>query len=146
MGLITRHRRVGSTKRDLGSSAPAQRQRQVNHRVLQVFSNFQRGRRIVVEGEFERRSIGQYALRRHQADLSQRQHVGVQGQFRKAPKKRLCCMRTGLNQKIQVTFLLLEMLRPQKHAFRPHHLALPDHGFTLFPVGVEPSRRHVKPR
>ena len=86
---ISRRALGAFAKGNFAARETAQRQRQVDHHVLEVLADVQRGGRLVVARQLERRAVGQHAVGRTDAQLAHAQQIGVQLQLREAPEKGL---------------------------------------------------------
>ncbi len=113
----------------------AQRQREHDEQVRGAFGDVERRGQIVVGGEIERRAVGQHAARAAQAELAELEQRVADLDRGEAPAR----AQTGgarFELRLKVTVVLLQMLRLQKHPFRPDDLAVPVHSsFDFFVRG-----------
>jgi hypothetical protein len=106
-------------------------QSQIDDGVSGVDGNID-GQRIRIAGAVvEGRAVGEYAssiVHRHFADAQCRL---IDFQMEEAPEQASRGFAARLDEPLQVAILLLKMLRPQEHPFRPDDFAVPGHDGLL---------------
>jgi hypothetical protein len=130
---VARTRIVGTCllQRDFVVAILMQRQRQVNNRVAGALRQIQRQRCIRAAWNGEWRAVLHDSGCHRQGKAPGRQQVAIDRQLSQAPRMRAQRSRSGLQLPSDVPILLLEVLRPEEHAFLPHHLVMPEHSTPL---------------
>jgi hypothetical protein len=92
------------------------RQRKKYRKIAIVVGNVERHRRSGISRDFERCTIGEDTFCRCDRELSDSKLIAVQGQLSESPAVVLQSRGTSLDVRLEVSFLLLKVLRPKKQA------------------------------
>ena len=106
---------------DFGRIRPSFQQTQVDHFILRVLVRFNRQGRSVGRWDGNRCPIRKNRLAFLNLDFAQAQRFLVYPQFFDSPGVGPHGPAPVLNEGLEITVVLLEMLRPQEHALRPDY-------------------------
>src|SRR5690606_32534572 len=112
---------------DLALAEAARRQREIDARLAHGLVEIERRRRAIVIGNVERRAVREHAARARDRDLADAEQGAIELELREAPAVRRERTAARLDVRLEITVMLLKVLRPEKQPFGPDDFVIPRH-------------------